>query len=509
MANTINIPKTHVIMGLSLPLAILLGYFLAEPMELGSIAVVVMVLSVLMVPLLLRLYYPAMVFCWNAAIAPIFLPGRPALWAVLAFVGLGIALLTRAVNPKARFLHVPSLTKPMLWLLAVVIGTAMLTGGIGVRSLGSDTYGGRKYFYIVAAVAGYFVFTSRRIPLPKAGLYVALYFLSGMTDALADLILAFGPKFSFLLAIFGSEYAALQGADEMGPVNPTMVRLGGLGFMAGSLYTYLLARYGIRGLLDFSRPWRIVLFTGVFIVGLAGGFRSFVILFGLICAILFYMEGLHRTRYLALLLGAGILGAVIVLPQAHRLPMVAQRSLSFLPGQFNALAVENAKASTNWRVEMWMQILPDVPRYLFRGKGYALDANDLYMALQSGSAGGLESTMLSGDYHSGPLSVIIPFGIYGAIAFIWFLVAGLRYLHRVYRCGNQALGRINALIYASFGAHALYFFIGFGSLHSDMAMFTGLLGLSVALNGTEAELASVPATSTDVGSELKTEYIRA
>ncbi len=44
MANAINIPKTHLIMGLSLPLAVLLGYFIAEPMELGSLAVVVFVL---------------------------------------------------------------------------------------------------------------------------------------------------------------------------------------------------------------------------------------------------------------------------------------------------------------------------------------------------------------------------------------------------------------------------------------------------------------------------------
>src|SRR5690242_17945953 len=103
MANTINIPKTHVIMGLSLPLAILIGYFLAEPMELGSVAVVVVVLSVLCVPLMLRWYYPMLVFCWNAALCPVFLPGHPPLWTLLAFGGLLIAVLSRAVNANAKF----------------------------------------------------------------------------------------------------------------------------------------------------------------------------------------------------------------------------------------------------------------------------------------------------------------------------------------------------------------------------------------------------------------------
>ena len=45
MANAINIPKTHLIMGLSLPDAMLLGCFVAEPTEPGGLAVGVLVTS--------------------------------------------------------------------------------------------------------------------------------------------------------------------------------------------------------------------------------------------------------------------------------------------------------------------------------------------------------------------------------------------------------------------------------------------------------------------------------
>src|ERR1019366_2940205 len=103
MANTINIPKTHLIMGLSLPLAVLLGYFVAEPMELGSLAVVVLVLVVLAIPLMMKWYHPWLVLSWNAAISPTFLPGRPYLWAELAFGGLLFAMVNRAVSRNARF----------------------------------------------------------------------------------------------------------------------------------------------------------------------------------------------------------------------------------------------------------------------------------------------------------------------------------------------------------------------------------------------------------------------
>ena len=112
-----------------------------------------------------------------------------------------------------------------------------------------------------------------------------------------------------------------------------------------------------------------------------------------------------------------------------------------------------------------------------------------------------------GNYHNGPLSILIPFGIYGAIAFVWFLIAGLRVLHRNWKFGSPALRNVNGLLLAAFAARALFFLCVFGSLHSDMAVFVGLLGLSVALNGADAYLA--PAEQPATGVEFNTEYIKA
>src|SRR5208283_5557251 len=102
----------------------------------------------------------------------------------------------------------------------------------------------------------------------------------------------------------------------------------------------------------------------------------------------------------------------------------------------------------------------------------------------TGEAGNpLAGTIVVGDFHSGPLSILIPFGLYGAIAFLWFLAAGLRVLHRNWKFGDPALQRVNALLLAAFAGRTVFFFIFFGALHSDIAFFAGLLGLSVALNG--------------------------
>ena len=160
---------------------------------------------------------------------------------------------------------------------------------------------------------------------------------------------------------------------------------------------------------------------------------------------------------------------------------------------------------------MWKQVLPEVPQYLFHGKGWGIDPRDLYLAGESQrrfQSEALSGTIVAGDYHNGPLSILIPFGIYGLLAFVWVLFAGLRFLHRNYKLGNPQYRSINAFFLAAFAAHALYFFIGFGSLHSDMAFFVGLLGMSVALNGAEP-FALSPAEQPDTSVELNTEYIRA
>ena len=510
MANAFNIPKSHLILGLSLPLAVLIGYFLAEPMELGSLAVVAAVLAVLCIPLLMRWYQPLLVFSWNSAISPIVLPARAALWMVMAFVGLVFAALNRAVNPKARFIIVPPVTYSLLLLAAVVIITAWLTGGAGLRSMGSSHFGGSRYVSLLMGIAGYFAFTSRHIPPHRAGLYVAGFFLSGITYGVANLALMAGPEFYFLLSIFSTTFADEQ-LSRQGVSNVSMVRIGGLGVMATAIYTYLLARFGIRGLLDLRQPWRLALFVLAFGAGLFGGFRSYVALFGLTFVVLFWLEGLHRTRYLAMLLAAVLLGGAIILPQADRLPLVAQRALSFLPGRFDSIALASARTTIGWRVEMWKQVLPEVPKHLFHGKGYALDPTDLYLAAQSERRFQSEYsgvTIVAGDYHNGPLSILIPFGIYGMIAFLWFLLAGVRALYRNFKFASPAYRTVNGLLLAAFVARAFFFFVGFGSLYSDMPYFTGLLGMGVALNGADASfLAQAEQPAVDV--ELNTQYIRA
>jgi hypothetical protein len=508
MANTLNIPKAHLAIGLSLPLAVLLGYFLAEPMDLGNLAVVVLVLVVLAIPLMLRWYYPALVLLWNAAITPAFLPGRPNLWALVAIIGLVIAVFSRAVTKNVRFEVEPSIIKPLLILTGVVIATGLLTGGFGLRMLGAGQYGGKHYFYFLAAVAGYFVFTTRRILPDQAGLYVAMYFLAGLSSAISILAGLGGAKLQYLWLLFPPALSMLEpslgGPLMAGP--ESMLRVSELALTATALYGYLLARFGIRGVLDLTRPWRLLLLALAVGGGMMSGYRSFTVLFAVLFAVLFFLEGLHRTRIALVFLVVMLLGGAVVLPQAEKLPREVQRALSFLPGRFDFDVQRGAMASTDWRVDMWRRVLPEVPQALFRGRGWGVDAREFFSAVEIiNREDRYASVIFSGNFHNGPLSVLIPFGLYGVIAFVWFLAAGLRVLHRNWKFGSPALHRVNTLLLAAFVAHTIVFCVVYGALETDMAIFTGLLGLSVALNGA----VPAPAESAATGVELGTEYIKA
>jgi hypothetical protein len=152
---------------------------------------------------------------------------------------------------------------------------------------------------------------------------------------------------------------------------------------------------------------------------------------------------------------------------------------------------QDAQTSLDWRVNMWKALLPQVPQYLLLGKGMAIspeEYNEMMGNTALGTATGVfdpsqNPLALSYDYHSGPLSVVLPFGIWGCIGFLWFLAASLRVMYRNFRYGDPSLQTINLFLFVIFSVSTFMFMFACGALSTDMAKFIGFLGLSVALNG--------------------------
>ena len=181
------------------------------------------------------------------------------------------------------------------------------------------------------------------------------------------------------------------------------------------------------------------------------------------------------------------MAVLVCIPLANRLPVTFQRALSFLPLNIDPAVRADAQASLDWRIEMWKALLPQVPPHLLLGKGYAITPEDYQMMGANAALHSInpaeQALALSGDYHSGPLSVILPFGLWGAIVVIWFLIAGIWALHHNRLYGDPALQNYNTFLFAAFVAKTIGFVFIFGGISSDMVNFAGILGLSISLNG--------------------------
>jgi hypothetical protein len=189
--------------------------------------------------------------------------------------------------------------------------------------------------------------------------------------------------------------------------------------------------------------------------------------------------------------GVGIMAAVSIIPFASKLPFTFQRTLAFLPLNLDPSAKEAAQASLDWRVNMWKALWPKVPQYLLLGKGMAISPEE-YNEMMSGTslaaaAASFDPSQtplaLSYDYHNGPLSVVIPFGIWGCMVMIWFFATGLRVLYANFKYGDPLLRTFNVFLFVDFVVSLIQFLFVGGALSLDIAKFAGILGLSVALNG--------------------------
>lgn len=470
-----------------LPLALVLGYLMATPLDPSTFAVVGLVLLLICSPLLLRWHYPLLFLSWNSLAFVFFLPGRPQLWLVMVFVSLGISVIQRTISRDMRFISATSVVLPLVFLGGVVYWTARQTGGFNMAVFGGmgGTVGGKRYLLIFAGIVGFLAMLAHPIPRQKAATYVGMYLLGNLGNAISSSLPYLSSSLYFIYLFFPVENEA-YGSLASGVGTEGVSRFYGFGVASMSIYFYLLARYGIKDLITGRSLWRSFLFVGAALLTTGGGFRSSLIMMGMTFFAVFCFEGLLRSKYAVTLGTVCFLGCVLLVPFATKLPLPIQRTLSVLPIEVDPVARMNAQASSEWRVRMWKMVATEVPKYFWFGKGLGIAGQDLELTstlAQRGGEGTEEVAMLAGDYHNGPLSVIIPFGVWGALGWLWFLAASIRALYFNYRFGDESLKKINTFLLAYFLAKTLLFFVVFGGFYSDLAVFVGLVGLNLALNG--------------------------
>src|SRR2546430_7424143 len=194
--------RSLLIYSICLPLAVILGYMLANPLDPTTFGVVGLVLFLLLTPALLRWHHTWLIATWNAGLLLFFLPGRPSAWLALVWLSLFVSTLQYILNRKIKFLPAGPVVKPLIFLTLVVIITARCTGGIGMQVFGGSTFGGRRYLVLFSAIAGFFALTAQRIPPGRAMFFVGLYFVGEASSAISELSSVVGPSLYFIFLLF-------------------------------------------------------------------------------------------------------------------------------------------------------------------------------------------------------------------------------------------------------------------------------------------------------------------
>src|SRR5687768_9741752 len=117
-------PRGLLIFALCLPLAILMGFMLADPMMASNRMFITGGLFALLIPLLLTIHHRALIWVAGAIMIASFVKGTPPMWMLIAAVSFGISILSR---PLAKVRVKPVWEKWALVTLILVMASIMIT----------------------------------------------------------------------------------------------------------------------------------------------------------------------------------------------------------------------------------------------------------------------------------------------------------------------------------------------------------------------------------------------
>lgn len=422
--------------------------------------------------------------------------------AVMAAFGTFLILVAVKKIPKMRRLNFCD------WLMLINIGylfTVYLRNPVGLSRFGSELVGGRPYFTIFLAVSAWWVLQHVTIS-PKFGFRLPLFMSLGsiFTSALSLLTLRFPSLVPYIAPFYSGISTQSYIAEATGRAQVESVRVSETG-TAGAMWTRLVVSYyDTFQLAVFMRPLQSLLFYLAIFGLLLSGYRNFVIGTAVfILTVAYFRKGWAEIVKLCTLGLFAVLIIVILQVAGAPLPLGVQRSLSFIPAPWDEMVAEDAKGSSEWRFEMW-KIALESDKYIknkILGDGFGYSARDLSIQIDAilgigGYEGGniAEAQLVSGAYHSGPLSTI---RYAGAVGLVFFLALQIAISFYAIRLIKAALGTPfeAAAFFTSAGAITgpIFFIFVFGSYDGGLPeTIYSLAFMNLVHNGMQAYKAQAP-----------------
>ena len=251
------------------------------------------------------------------------------------------------------------LGKPLfLWPMAIV--TAIIfyhNHSLSLGSLGGDSEGGKAAILIYMVVVGYFCAINLPSPSPEVFSRIPYYaVLATMISSAPFVITTWVPALApYLYVITNSVNIESYFDSVTGGTGGVFSKLAAFGPMGSVTQLYLLSHFPIGTWLRPNRWWVAVLSLICFALVASSGYRSDM--FGYFATLVIGTWCYYSWR--AVILPATALVAITILSIAgsnnliqvpyRQLPEITQRTLSFLPGDWDPDAIESGKGSDEFR----------------------------------------------------------------------------------------------------------------------------------------------------------------
>jgi hypothetical protein len=323
----------------------------------------------------------------------------------------------------------------------IALYQAYVRNPTGLAIFGGGVFGGRSYFDYAVAIAGYFLLANVKT---EARIFkkvvVAVIIVNVADDLLRAATNLSGGLARFVARFYGNvDYQGFEGGSSF--TYDLDTRFGG--FMNIGL-TLCLICFAFRRPLSCALPippWPFFLMCLSSIFIFFSGFRS-----ALIRAGCYFIAGSlirKKPQDIAIAAVAGFLfiftlGATVGLKD---LPMGAQRVLSFLPFEVSSEVRAAAKASSDWRFEMWKIVLT-TDRYIQNkmfgdGFGYTKAEHNAQMSALEGKSfyGGdsIDMFIAKGSYHGWHVEAIRFTGYFGLLVGLCLLFGFAKYAWKAIR----------------------------------------------------------------------------
>jgi hypothetical protein len=365
--------------------------------------------------------------------------------------------------------------RPLAYAFICLVFITIVRRGSGFYQLGGSLWGGKAYIILLVNLF-FLLIIPGTLTMTRRGWALTLTFmlLAPVVVVCADaLYVLSGGRFFLLYWLFRPTSSVGLTAFELGQQDSGVWRLQSFSQLKFSWVAMLLFPWLRRSPPGWILAGLLVVLHLLFTA--LSGFRAALAMIPVYLATYLWLAFPRRRKRLVALglamLCAGLVGAYTLVPH---LPTPAQRALSWLPGiEVNARVSMDADHSSNWRLDLWSLIWHrEVPKHWLTGKGLAYHPAHLVdqSEVQVDYWVELHNFVVLGEYHNGPLSLLVCFGIWGLLLMVaLFIAAWRRCLAQARReWGDPYLRNFHLVCFSLYAVGVLAFLFIYGDLQYSL-----------------------------------------